>query len=165
MIFTNILEPTKTSVMHNSVKHRLHRYLNLCHTANQNYNFRSNFFLNILILLILKKSNSPKLSFRVKTVMLHILVISKKFILHAKPQKQRPTKSPFHYGQKLKTLLNHLPKKNKKLKQFGSTPLEKLIYGTIFLNPLIKKNDSIRIVLDARRLDSNTHQSFEYWPL
>ena len=40
-------------------------------------------------------------------------------------------------------------------------------YGTNLRNPLIitEKNDSIKIVLDARHPSSNTGQSTEYWPL
>ena len=49
------------------------------------------------------------------------------------------------------------------LKDIGSTPFEKPSYGTTFLNPLIikKKNDSTRLVLDTRYLNTNTDQSSE----
>ena len=41
------------------------------------------------------------------------------------------------------------------------------MYGTIFLYPLniIPKGDTIKVVLDARHLNSNTAQSFESWPI
>ena len=36
-----------------------------------------------------------------------------------------------------------------------------------FLNPLkfIPKGDAIKVVLDARHLNSNTNQEFESWPI
>ena len=85
---------------------------------------------------------------------------------NANLQTQRPTKVPIHYREKLNALLDEL-EKNGIIRQIGSTPHEKPNYGTTFLNPLIiiKKNDSIKIVLDARHLNSNTDQSSESWPL
>ena len=52
-------------------------------------------------------------------------------------------------------------------KQNRSMPHEKPIYGTTFLNPvfILKENDSIKIVMDARHLNSKTDQSFEPCPL
>ena len=45
-------------------------------------------------------------------------------------------------------------------------PTDNSIYGTTFLNPLIKipKVDTIKVVLDARHLNLKTDQSFESWP-
>ena len=53
------------------------------------------------------------------------------------------------------------------IKQIGSTPDEKHTIGTTFLNPLIiiPKGDVIKIVLDARHLNSNTDQELESWPI
>ena len=96
--------------------------------------------------------------------------ISTPFRVRLKPnanlQTQRPTKVPIHYREKLNALLEEL-EKNGIIRQIGSTPHEKPNYGTIFLNPLIviKKNDTIKNVLDARHLNSNTDQSSESWPL
>ena len=85
---------------------------------------------------------------------------------NAKLQTQRPTKVPIHYREKLKTLLDELEKHNI-IRQIGLTPSDKSIYGTTFLNPLIiiTKGDTIKVVLDARHLNSNTDQSFESWPI
>ena len=85
---------------------------------------------------------------------------------NAKLQTQRPTKVPIHYREKLKTLLDELEKHNI-IRQIGSTHSDKSIYGTTFLNPLIiiPKGDTIKVVLDARHLNSNTDQSFESWPI
>ena len=53
------------------------------------------------------------------------------------------------------------------MKLIGSTPDEKHNFGTKFLNPLIiiHKGDAIKVVLDARHLNSNTDQEFESWPI
>ena len=66
----------------------------------------------------------------------------------------------------MKTLLDELEKHNI-IRQIGSTHSDKSIYGTTFLNPLIiiPKGDTIKVVLDARHLNSNTDQSFESWPI
>ena len=79
---------------------------------------------------------------------------------------QRPSKVPIHYCDKLNTLLKDLEKHNI-IKQNGSSPHDKPVYGTTYLNPLIiiPKGDSIKCVLDARHLNSNTEQSDESWPI
>ena len=79
---------------------------------------------------------------------------------------QRPSKVPIHYRDKLNTLLKDLEKHNIR-KQIDSSPHDKPIYGTTYLNPLIiiPKGDSIKCVLDARHLNSNTDQSDESWPI
>ena len=53
------------------------------------------------------------------------------------------------------------------IKQFGSSPQDKPVYGTTYLNSLIiiPKGDTIKCVLDARHLNSNTEQSDESWPI
>ena len=79
---------------------------------------------------------------------------------------QRPSKVPIHYRDKLNTLLKDLEKHNI-IKQIGSSPQDKPVHGTTYLNPLIiiPKGDSIKCVLDARHLNSNTEQSYESWPI
>ena len=74
---------------------------------------------------------------------------------NAKLQTQKPTKVPIHYREKL---LDELEKPNI-IRQIGSTPSDKSIYGTTFLNPLIiiPKGDTIKVVLDARHLNSKTN--------
>ena len=85
---------------------------------------------------------------------------------NCKLQTQRPSKVPIHYRDRLIKLLVEL-EKNNIIKQIGSTPDEKLTIGTTFLNPLIiiPKGDAIKVVLDARHLNSNTDQDFESWPI
>ena len=79
---------------------------------------------------------------------------------------QRPSKVPFHNRDKLNALLKELEKYNI-IKQIGSYPQEKPVHGTTYFNPLIiiPKGDSIKCVLDARHLNSNTEQSDESWPI
>ena len=79
---------------------------------------------------------------------------------------QRPFKVPIHYRDKLIALLKELEKLNI-IKQIGSSLQDKPVYGTTYLNPLIiiPKGDSIKCVLDARHLHSNTEQSDESWPV
>ena len=79
---------------------------------------------------------------------------------------QRPSKVPIHYRDELNTLLKDLEKHNI-IKQIGSSPHDKPVYGTTYLNPLfiIPKGDSIKCVLHARHLSSNTKQSDESWPI
>ena len=79
---------------------------------------------------------------------------------------QRPSKVPNHYRDKINALLKELEKYNI-IKQISSSPLDKPTYGTTYLNPLtiIPKGDTIKCVLDARQLNSNTEQSDESWPI
>ena len=79
---------------------------------------------------------------------------------------QRPSKVPIHYREKPNLLLKELEKYNI-IKQIGSSPQDKPVYGTTYLNPLIiiPKGDTIKCVLDARHLNSNTEQSDESWPI
>ena len=79
---------------------------------------------------------------------------------------QRPSKVPIHYRDKLNTLPKELEIHNF-IKQISSAPQDKPVYGTTHLNPLIiiPKGDSIKCVLDARHLNSNTEQSDESWPI
>ena len=84
---------------------------------------------------------------------------------NCKLQTQRPSKVPIHYRDRLNKLLTELENYNI-LKQIGSSSDEKHTIGTTFLNPLIiiPKGDSIKVVLDARHLISNTNQEIESWP-
>ena len=96
--------------------------------------------------------------------------ISTPFRVRLKPNAQlmtqRPSKVPIHYRDKLNILLKELEKYNI-IKQIGSSPQDKPVYGTTYLNPLIiiPKGDTIKCVLDARHLNSNTEQSDESWPI
>ena len=95
--------------------------------------------------------------------------ISTPFRIRLKPNAQlmtqSPSKVPIHYRDKLNVLLKELEKYNI-IKQIGSSPQDKPVYGTTYLNPLIiiPKGDTIKCVLDARHLNSNTEQSDESWP-
>ena len=96
--------------------------------------------------------------------------ISTPFLIRPKPNAllmtQRPSKVPIRYRDKLKALLKELEKYNI-IKQIGSSPQDKPVYGTIYLNHLIiiPKGDTIKCVLDARHPNSNTKQSDESWPI
>ena len=89
-----------------------------------------------------------------------------RFKPNAQLMTQRPSKVPIHYRDKLNVLLKELEKYNI-IKQIGSSPQDKPVYGTTYLNPLIiiPKGDTIKCVLDARHLNSNTEQSDESWPI
>ena len=96
--------------------------------------------------------------------------ISTPFCIRLKPNAQLftkcPSKVPLHYRDKLNALLKELAK-HTFIKQIGSSPQVKPVYGTTYLNPLIiiPKGDTIKCVLDARHLNSNTKQSDESWPI
>ena len=96
--------------------------------------------------------------------------ISPLFRIRLKPNAQlltqRPSKVPIHYRDKLNNLLKELEKHNT-IEQIGSSPQDKPVYGTTYLNPfiIIPKEDTIKCVLDARHLNSNTEQSDESWPI
>ena len=85
--------------------------------------------------------------------------------LNAQLMTQRPSKVPIHYRDKFNVLLKELENYNI-IKQIGSSPQDKPVNGTFYLNPLIiiPKADTIKCVLDARHLNSNTEQSDESWP-
>ena len=92
------------------------------------------------------------------------------FVLDLRPTAQlitqRPSKVPIHYRDKLNALLKELEKHNI-IKQIISSSQDKPVYGTTYLNPrfIIPKGDTIKCVLDARHLNSNTEQSDESWPI
>ena len=79
---------------------------------------------------------------------------------------ERPSKVPIHYRDKLNKLLKELEKHNI-IKRIGSSPQDKPVYGTTYLVTLnfIPKGDSIKCVLDALHLFSNTEQPDESWPI
>ena len=95
--------------------------------------------------------------------------ISTPFRITLEPNAQLMTQRPkvlIHYRDKLNTLLKELERYNI-IKQIGSSPQDKPVYGTTYLNPFITipKGDTIKCVLDARHLNSNTEQSDESWPI
>ena len=85
---------------------------------------------------------------------------------NCKLQTQRPSKVPIHYRDRLNKLLTELEKYNI-IKQIGSSSDEKHTIGTTFLNRLIiiPKGDTMKVVLDAKHLNSNTSQELESWPI
>ena len=74
---------------------------------------------------------------------------------------QRPSKVPIHYRDKLNTLSKDLEKHNV-IKQIGSSPQDKPVYGTTYLNPLIiiPKGDSIKSHLYEAFMVSKAFQIF-----
>ena len=78
--------------------------------------------------------------------------ISTPFSIRLKPNAQlmtqRPSKVPIHLRDKLNALLKELEKYNI-IKQIGSSPQDKPVYGTTSLNPLIiiPKGDAIKCVI------------------
>ena len=76
---------------------------------------------------------------------------------------QPPSKVPIYYRDKLNTLPKELKKYNI-IKQIGSSPRDKPVHGTTYLNPLviIPKGGNTKCVLDARHLNSNTEHSDEF---
>ena len=69
---------------------------------------------------------------------------------NAQHQTQLPAKVLIHFREKPKTLLDELEHHNI-IRQIGSNPSDKSIYGTNFLTPLffIPRGDTKKIVLDA----------------
>ena len=78
----------------------------------------------------------------------------------AKLQTLRHTIVHIHYRHKLKKLLDEIGNHNI-LRQIGSIPCDKSVYRTTFKNSLfiIPHGYTIKVVLDARHLNSNTDQS------
>ena len=81
---------------------------------------------------------------------------------NAQFKKQRPSKVPFHYRERLEHLLIELQEANI-IKEMGNEDE----MGSSFINPIIilPKGDSLKIVIDARYLNSITDLSTYYWPL
>ena len=84
--------------------------------------------------------------------------------LNAQLITQRPSKIRIHCRDKLNGLLKEIEKFNV-IKQIGSSPQDKPVYGTTYSNPLIiiPKGDTIKCALDARHFNSNTEHSDESW--
>ena len=76
------------------------------------------------------------------------------------------SKIPIYYRDKLNAVHKKLEKYNI-IKQIGSSSQDKPVYGTPYLNPftMMPKGESIKCVLDARHLNSNTEKSDESWPI
>ena len=97
-----------------------------------------------------------------------IVKIDQKCHIRLKPnaelKKQRPSNVPLHYRDKLADLLEKLEKADI-IKNMGSD--DDLEMGSEFINPVIilPKGESIKLVLDARYLNSMTDLSSYSWPL
>ena len=96
-------------------------------------------------------------------------LIKQKFNIKLKPntefRRQRPSKVPIQYWEKLQVVLKQLEKAGV-IQQMGSDEGENEM-GTEFINPIIiiPKNETLKIVLDARFLNSVTDLTSYYWPL
>lgn len=77
-------------------------------------------------------------------------------------KKQRPSRVPLHYQSKLETLLEEL-QKAEIIREMG----DDIEMGSMFINPVIilPKGDIIKLVIDARYLNSITDLSSYSWPL
>ena len=82
----------------------------------------------------------------------------------AKLRKQRPSKVPLQYRDKLNELLKEL-EENKIIREMGKENDTEM--GTAFINPIIilPKGNLIKIVIDARYLNSITDLTTYSWPL
>ena len=80
----------------------------------------------------------------------------------AELRKQRPSKVPLDYRDRLEILLNEL-QRARIIREMGSD-IEK---GSLFTNPIIilPKGDTVKLVIDARYLNSITDLSNYSWPL
>ena len=80
----------------------------------------------------------------------------------AELRKQRPSKVPLHYRERLEILLNELQRAGI-IRKMGSD----VEMGSLFTNPIIilPKGDTVKLVIDARYLNSITDLSNYSWPL
>ena len=80
----------------------------------------------------------------------------------AELRKQRPSKVPLHYRDQLEVLLNALQRAGI-IREMGSD----VEVGSLFTNPIIilTKGDTVKLVIDARYLNSITDFSNYSWPL
>ena len=80
----------------------------------------------------------------------------------AELRKQRPSKVPLHYRDRLEILLNELQRAGI-IREMGSD----VEMGSLFTNPIIipPKGDTVKLVIDARYLNSITDLSNYSWPL
>ena len=76
-----------------------------------------------------------------------------KLIKHAELRKQRPSKLPLHYRNRLEILLIELQRAGI-IPEMGSD----VEMGSLFTNPIIilPKGDTVKLVIDARHLNSIT---------
>ena len=81
---------------------------------------------------------------------------------NAELRKQRPSKVPLHYRDRLEILLNELQRAGI-IREMGSD----MEMGSLFTNPIIilPKGDTVKLVIDARYLNSITDLSNYSWPL
>ena len=82
---------------------------------------------------------------------------------NAKLRSLGPTKVPAQNREKLEKLIDELEPQNISTKR--CTPSAKSIYGTTFLKLLniTPEKDTIKVVLNARHVISNTDQAFQSW--
>ena len=80
----------------------------------------------------------------------------------AELRKQRPSKVPLHYRDRLEILLNELQRAGI-IREMGSD----VEMGSLYTNPIIilPKGDTVKLVIDARYLNSITDLSNYSWPL
>ena len=80
----------------------------------------------------------------------------------AELRKQRPSKVPLHYRDRLEILLKELQRAGI-IREMGSD----LEMGSLFTNPIIilPKGDTVKLAIDARYLNSITDLSNYSWPL
>ena len=85
-----------------------------------------------------------------------------KFKKDAELRKQRTSKVPFHYRDRLEILLNELQRAGI-IHEIGSD----VEMGSLFTNPIIilPKGDTVKLVIDARYLNSITDLPNYSWPL
>ena len=80
----------------------------------------------------------------------------------AELRKQRPSKTPLHYRDRLEILLNE-PQRGGIIREMGSD----VEMVSLFTKPIITlpKGDTVKLVIDARYLNSITDLSNYSWPL
>ena len=92
-------------------------------------------------------------------------MLKKKFHVKLKKdaelQEQRPSKVPQHYRNRLEILLNELQRAGA-TREMGDVEM-----GSLLNNPMIilPKGDTVKLVIDARYLNSITDFSNYSWPL
>ena len=80
----------------------------------------------------------------------------------AELRKERPSKVPLHYRDRLEILLNEL-QRAEIIREMGSD----IEMGSLFTNPIIilPKGDTVKLVIDARYLNSISDLSDYSWPV
>ena len=174
---TNNDIPTKTSSLNNvqPTSHTSeHRVFPSLPNTTENLNFINKFSFQFSDLTDTEYNTLCNLLLKHKTCYAthqnDVGKIATPFRIRVKPNAQlltqRPSKVLIHYIDKLNALLKELEKYNI-IKQIVSSPQDKPVYGTSYLNlrVTIPKGNSIKCVLDARHLNSNTEQFDEPWPI